>query len=674
MMLVAHVAATRGQDADSLRRDRPDSAQRSQQVSMVGTTSRKPPTVVIVRGSSIASRVARAPQATAIVSARELSVVGGNDLSDAISRTPGVFVRSYGGLGGLKTLSLRGTSAQQSVVLIDGVRYQGTAAGALDLGNVPLESMERVEVMRGGGASLYGANALGGVVNVVTRTSGPSRCARVALDVGSFGEQGMDLALSTGTATERWSLVADGRRSDGDYTFDLREFGQTRAATRSNSDASRLYARVGWNREFAGGDEVTIAAQGVISERGVPGAVVQGNVEQARARLDEREYFALARHEAGIDDWQLIASATARLHRLHYRDPDARYEGPQGIDDSYIRHELALSIRARRVAGDAGVLDLFVETSREGIDGDNLDPALTSEPRRSQVSAGGSLNWFFDKGESGWETLVEGSVRGDAYDDVAGAISPSAGIVVRLARLPVRMRARVAAAYRTPSFAEQYYLNYGNASLRPERSISMDVGATVDLDPFVIEAGCFAIDTRDQIASVPRSPVSWSARNIAHIRSRGMEIGVAGNLFDTLLSVRGSYTLMGTRDLTDGPTCGKLLPYAPQELASLLVDVAVGDISAHGSATHVGHRFTLANEDAASALPHYILCNVGIAWRSMLWSLTLTSRLELENLFDVDYQVIRNYPMPGRNLRLRFGFQTRGEDDHGSTRQPGGDE
>lgn len=614
--------------------------------------SRSPVPRIVVRGTSISSRVARAPQPTSIVSDRELQAFGGTDLSDAITRVPGVFIRSYGGLGGLKTLSLRGTSAQQNVVLIDGVRYQGTAAGPLDLGAVPLESFQQIEVMRGGGASLYGANALGGVVNIVTEQSSAVGGPRASIDAGSFGEGGMDVHLSTASTPDHWSLHLEGRRSDGDYPYTINEFGETRRASRTNGDARRLFGRIGWTCPTENGSGISVIAQGMLSERGVPGAVVQGSVEQARARLDEREVFALGRCSTTLSDWQLNISATARINRLHYRDPDARLGGPQGVDDRYLRGEIGLAIRGRTVLSDAGVLNLFLEGGNETLDGDNLDSESPMTPRRLQVGCGGGATWFFDEGFLGWETLIEGGARADFFSDITGSVSPSLGATWRLGELPVRLRMRGAMSYRAPAFAEQYYLNYGNTDLRPERSVCLDAGGTVDLINAVIETGCFRIDTRDQIVSVPKSPVSWSAQNIARVRSQGMELGVSGTLFDTLLLVRGSYTLMETKDLTEGPTRDRIIPYAPQELASALVEARIAGWSLNASVGYVSHRFTLANEDPATALPRYALVDIGGGCSFSIASIDLALRLECRNLFDVEYQVVRNYPMPGRAFRL----------------------
>ncbi len=611
---------------------------------------------IVVRAASISSRVARAPQPTSIVSARELHALGGNDLSDAIARVPGVFVRSYGGLGGLKTLSLRGTSAQQSVVLIDGVRYQGTAAGPLDLGAVPLESFEQIEVMRGGGASLYGANALGGVVNILTQGSSIASHANASVVAGSFGEKGVDVHLSTGSAHDRWSLLLEGRRTDGEYSYPFNEFGETRTATRTNGDAERLFARLGWRCETGDRSEASVMAQGMLSERGVPGGVVQGSIEQTRARLDERELFGVGRYVASVDDWRLTMATTARVNRLRYQDPDLRFDGPQGIDDRYLRSEIGVSIRGQRALSNAAVLNLFVEAGSEWLSGANLDPGSSTSPNRRQGGGGGGFTWFLDEGLLGWETLIEGGARADLFNDVAGSVSPSLGATWRLDDLPVRLRVRGAMSYRVPSFAEQYYLNYGNTDLRPERSVSLDVGGTVDLTTAVVEASWYRIDTRDQIVSTPKSPVSWSARNIAHVRSEGVEIGVSGNALDTLLLFRGSYSLMATRDVTDGPTNGRIVPYAPQELASTLLEVRFGGWSVATSASYVSHRFTLANEDPESALPHYTLVDLRSGYTFSMAQVDLSVRLECRNLFDVEYSVVRNYPMPGRSVRIELGI------------------
>lgn len=613
------------------------------------------PDPIIVR-ASIFSRIARAPQPTSIVPARELKAFGGSDLSDAIARVPGVFIRSYGGLGGLKTLSLRGTSAQQNVVLIDGVRYQGTATGPLDLGTVPLESLERIEVMRGGGASLYGSNALGGVVNIITGASSVAGSARGSIDAGSFGQKGIDLHLSTPASPDAWSLLLEGRRSDGDYPYTINEFGERRRVSRVNGDARRLFARLGWTYPIDSSAEFSVIAQGMLSDRGVPGAVVQGNVEQAHARLDEREFFGLCRYSTALDDWRVNISTTARVNRLHYRDPDARFNSPKGIDDRYLRNEIALSVRGRTVLADAGVLDLFVEGRNEALDGDNLDPASSTSPRRLQAGAGGGIAWFFDEGLFGWETLVEGGIRADLFNDISASVSPSLGATWRLDRLPIRLRLRGATGFRAPAFSEQYYLNYGNTNLRPERSVGIDVGGTVDLIDAIVETSFFRIDTRDQIVSAPKSPVSWSAQNIAHVRSRGIELGISGTVFDTLLLLRGSYTLMEARDMTDGPTGGKLVPYAPQELASALVEARLDPWSFSLAASYVSHRFTLANEDPATALPRYTLVDIGGACSFSIASIGLAVRLECKNLFDVEYQIVRNYPMPGRHIRLALGI------------------
>ncbi len=617
------------------------------------TITQRERNVVVVTAQSMVDRIARRTQPLAVISRAEVVAAGGSDLSDALALVPGVFIRGYGGLGGLRTLSLRGTSAQQTVVLIDGVRYQGSASGSLDLSNIPLESFERAEVVRGGGTTIYGANALGGVVNIITRppTDVPLR-ADLSLALGSYGEARGALDLSGSSATEAWNIGGSVVGSQGDYPFLFNEFGETSVVRRDNGDFTNIAAHAGWRRRDSSRSDYGVTAQGFLSERGTPGAVVQGSREQSHARLNEREIFTVARLGFEQDDWHLGFSTSIKLNRLRYRDPDARVNGPNGIDNSYNRRELAVAGRARTIIGDGGIVDIILDLSDEYLDGNNLDPSVGNSVTRRGGGVALAGSWNFEDGLFGCETLIEGGLRGDLYTGIDPAISPSLGFLWSAGDLPIRLRARGALGYRAPSFTEQYYLNYGNRDLRPEHSVSVDVGATAELDEaFVLEATAFRIDTRDQIVTVPRSPVSWSATNAARVRTDGIELAGSGTLLDGLLRLRGSYTLSESLDFGESPA-GERLPYAPQELFNGTATVMFGDIGATATWSYVSHRYALKNEEPSSILPHYAIAGCGLSWRIVFGSAALKIRTECLNIFNIDYQVIRNYPMPGRTLRV----------------------
>ncbi len=609
---------------------------------------------VVVGADAVRARLSRGTQPLSVMSREQIEGANAVDVSDAVAFAPGVFVKQYGGLGGLRTVSLRGTSAQQTVLLIDGIRYQSSANGLFDLSNLPAGSIDRIEILRGGNAALYGANALGGVINLVGRSPGGRELSVVAsATAGSFGERRFSAAADGAVAGHVWDAGVSSTVAGGDYPFLFSEYGALRSLQRENADFSNLFARAAWSYQSDAGFRLSSSVQGFSSERGTPGAVVQGNREQLRARLDEGDLFATIRGSYPVGGWQLSAAASGRLNTMRYRDPDARLMGPLGIDNRYDGHEASLAFQGRTTIGTIGVCDLVAETSYATLAGDNLDPDVGSFVRRVQWGVAAASSWFLEQGLLGWETGIDGGLRADLFSDIDGAISPSLGLNWRVGSTHLRLRTRVGLSYRAPSFSEQYYLNYGNRDLLPERSASYDAGLTYELaESVVLESSLFLIDTRNQIVAVPRSPVSWSAANVARVRSRGMELAAVAMLFDGVVDARISYTLMRAEDHSGGVTDGKLLVYSPQELLNGLATLRLGRFSAGVNWQYVSHRHTLPMNDASSALAHYALAgaHASIGWNT--GSIGLTGTLECSNIFNEEYQVVRNYPMPGRTVRV----------------------
>ncbi len=626
---------------------------------------------VVVVGRARTPIATDAVQPTAVVTRWAIDGVGATDLSDAVARAPGVFVRSYGGDGGLRTISLRGTSAQQSVILLDGVRVGSSSAGAFDLGNIPAEAIDHVEVVRGGNSALYGASALGGVVNVVT-SGGNSNIPRLRLgsSFGSFGERHLGLHYDRPLG-DRVGIRFTGSYSgsNGDYPFAFDQFGSTEILRRRNADFTNLYGRGAMHVDVDDGLAVDASLQGYASGRGSPGAVVQGQPELRNARLDEWDLLGTVRTAMTRRAWSATFTADARRNHIHYTDPDSHLYGPAGIDSQFDRLEESVKATARRIVGRRGILDATLEVSHSRLDGDQLDPAVGAVVRRTEFGTALLGDWDLNGFVPSLGIQAIGALRLDAFSDLPPAVSPSLGIVVIPWNGPVRIRANAAFNYRAPSFTDQYYLNFGNTSLRPERSRSFDIGATVRMnaidgthsDWVEFEVSGFAIDTRDQILAVPKSAVSWSAQNIGRVLSRGIEASAAGTLFDGRGRYTCSYTLMRAEDRSGGEFEGRQLVYTPEELLHglatwRLIGIGSDALSADVTARfdRVSHRFTLPLNEAESALPAYSLVGVGgsVNWN---WSddIGVEAGLDVSNVFDERYQVIAGYPMPERQLTAR---------------------
>ncbi len=645
LLLVLCAGGLQAQDTTAIRR-------RSTDTLKARTTPE-----VRVTASSLPARTTRAALPLAAVTRRQIEAANAVDLGDVVAHVPGAFVKQYGGLGGLRTISMRGTSAQQTVVLLDGVRYRSSASDAFDLGTIPADALEQVEVVRGGDAVLYGANALGGVINIITRAPADTALdVRAHLGAGSFGEARAGVAASgSGGGGSAWQGGVHGMRSDGAYPFTFREFGSESTVHRENADMRELYANAAWTYRGAG-MSASAGANGMISERGVPGAVVQGNREGLRARLTERELTANAAVGVDAAGWRLDAVLSGRYGLLRYRDPDARIAGPDGLDNHYDARDAALDLRARRAIAADAVLTANASCSYASLRGDNLDPGVGADVRRMVWSLAARAEWALAPGFLGGETVLDAGVRADLYSDLGAVAVPAVGLVWRVGDLPLRARGHAAMTYRAPSFTEQYYLNFGNRDLRPERGEGYDVGLTYELDDAVaLEANLFLLNVRDQIVSVPRSPVSWSARNVASVLTRGFELSAAGALFDDAVGVRLSYTRQRAEDRSGAAADGKLLPYAPEELFNGAVEARLAAFNLGVTWQYASHRFSGPTNEYSSMLPRYAVVGVNA---TATWG-ALALRAECANLLDHEYQVVAGFPMPGRSFRLMLTMRYR---------------
>jgi len=253
-----------------------------------------------------------------------------------------------------------------------------------------------------------------------------------------------------------------------------------------------------------------------------------------------------------------------------------------------------------------------------------------------------------------------GGVRVDANSDAAPFWTPRASVLVRLAG-GLDISAHAARAFRLPSFNELYYQNYGTTTLTPEYAAVVRVTAEYAftagaVSPTTLSATVFHRETKDQILAVPRSPVTWSAMNIASVRSQGCELGLVSRLSSTLI-LRAGLTLQDVRDRTSGSrSFDRLVPYTPQSLGYAQVMVNAGHLSGGAGLNSCGERFTQTDNARASALSSYTTMNVFAAYQWLLAGGMCSMRAECDNLLGADYVIVANYTMPGRMFRMSVGW------------------
>jgi len=563
-------------------------------------------------------------------------------ITDVMSLVPGTFVRDYGGLGGLKTVSIRGGSGSQSLLLIEGVRLTSAQNGLADLGGVPVTMIGSVHTTRGGAAALFGANALTGVLDIGLRTPS-STSVTASASVGSFEESrtslnvdavedGMSLAASLDVLSTRGSFPFTMRESSGDVV------------NRENGDARLLSAMISFRPSASTSAYVLTRS----SSRGVPGAVVRGSVAQARARLEDEDVVAGFRSTIVTSDISFLTVRSGlRFADMQYRDPDANLTGIGGIDERYTTRDVLVSADYSvimssvlfSVRGEGGYADLRGGALQPDV-GDMVRRACAALSMTASMSITEQLN-------------VQAALRYDAISDAGNALSPL--ISARYAASDnVSIRSSWSYNFRPASFNELYYLNYGTSGLRPERSHTVNLGVAFrPVSWIVVESDAFVVSTTDQIVAVPVSPVITSASNVGRAQTLGLESSVRASIIENRCTAMWSWTVTDARDRTGRSTIdGTMIPYVPNEMLAMSVDWIDEQILASVRMTYVGGRFSQPGGEATSLLQPFTVVSVSLGTRGRLGSTFADVRLSADNIADVSYAVVRGYPMPGRTIRI----------------------
>ncbi len=525
---------------------------------------RRTPTVLVT-----AVRPAELPEAptsfTSVVETREFE---GEDISleRMVERVPGVQVRRFGGPGQPAEIAIRGSTSSQVVVLLDGVRLNTAQSGPVDLSSIPTSLVERVEVSRGGGGSIRtGSDAIGGVVNIVTRRPGATPHTDLVGAFGSFG-LGEASASQTGRLGElELGLGYDFFQSEGDFEFSAGQVivdgqppvpdlvGQVQRvnnAVENHAGLVSLGRDLGERLYLSFRDSVFYGSAGRPGPAFGPGVVAQQSLtaHQWRTRnLADLSLEATGLTRLGLDgDFQLFH----RYDRSRFQDP----EPPQGaaVDSDNRNYALggrAELVRQLRLGPSQHAPSLGLE-----LRGDWLDSKTSGHHDRATVGV-----FLEDDVELLAERLrLVPALRFDHTGGFGAEWLPHLGALVS-PRPWLRFKANAGRSYRVPNF-DELYLNEGslrgNPSLRPEQAWDLDAGVELGfarlgpLDALRLEIAGFHREIDESIVFQLVSSNVVAATNTGPARVTGFELG--GGVALGWLAFDASYTWLDSEQTQTG--------------------------------------------------------------------------------------------------------------------------
>ena len=580
---------------------------------------------VVVTATRTAQTVDETLAAVTVIGREKIERSGLQSLPDLLDGLAGISVVRNGGYGSTSSLLLRGTNAGHVLVLVDGFKVGSATLGLYSWEHIPPALVERIEVVRGPRSSLYGSEAIGGVVQIFTRK--PNKTGITAHLEGGLGSQGIQqtsAALSGGDGTHFFYLAASRFATEGINAITVPP-GQTPEPDEDGYRNLSFSARLG--RRFSNG-EVEMTWMRATGENDLDDLFTAANDTSETEQQVAGVKLNLALMPA------LDLTATGSL----VKDEQASFSGGQPTDVFATRSHLL------GVQGDFRLTEDHILTSGVDFRREKVSGAAYLVSQRDLTGVFAQYQAFLDKQD------LQVGLR---WDDVEAIDTRTTYNLAWGYALPRNMRVTAShgTGFKAPTFNDLYWPDAGDPSLVPEKSVHWELGLGGEWDGWGWSVRGFQTRIRDLINWAPAptdaEPWRWAVGNIDTAQIRGVETTLEGDWQGWAVGMTASWM-----DPEDSQT-GKRLIGRPARLFKLDLDYPVTDAVRMGATWHLQDR---RFNDAANGQP---VPGFGVVdLRSeYVFSRSWVAKASLKNVMDHDYQTARTFNALGRTFLMTLGWR-----------------
>jgi vitamin B12 transporter len=595
---------------------------------------------VVVTATKVETPVAELGASVTVVNGDDFQTYHYSSVDEALRNVPGLEVRRSGSLGKISSAFIRGANSNQVQVLIDGVRVKSPTTGQVDLSDISPDLIERIEIIRGPQSTLYGADAIGGVVNIITRKGKGPLSGSVEVEAGNYDTLASRASASGTYRILDYSLSASHLESNGRFKND-------------NSDINALNSRVGVSLPWQ--SSVGFAVRYNKNEIGLPVKFVfpppqpiTPVIDPNQKQQSETLVMSLEGQTHPVPWWESRARLSRYTNEVGFQDapdPGFPFESP-------IRSQIDVE---RREAEWVNAFHVGTwSTSTIGL-----------EYRRET----GDNKGVFHGATETWSALLEEQLRfferlfltaGFRIEDhsVFGTATTGRGSIAYLVKeWGTRLHGSAGSGFRAPTINDLFFPDFSNPALNPERSLSWDVGVGQKLwqDRIRFDATYFHTDLMDLIQFVPLDVFPFATvDNVGRARAQGLEVTAEAELWYNVIA-SASYTFTDSKDLTTGNP----LPRIPKH--SWNVGVTWEPIRRLSLFTQVYVRSSQFDNFGQIFNRGYTRVDVGGTYRLIDrygWLQALEATARVQNLFNEHYAEVHGFPALGTNvllgLRARF--------------------
>ena len=600
-------------------------------------------------------KISEVPVAIEIISSKKIAQVSAQNTGEVLSSFSSVTMKGTSDLNSLQTISLRGSTDSQVLVLLDGQRLNNSQNASVDFSTIPVEFVDKIEIVKGGHSAFYGTNAVGGVINIISKSSPVDQkiSAGIKSGVGSWNSQFHTVNMSQQIGKFNYFAVLNTLRSNGKYSYRNNEGNKQ---DRENNDIEKNEVFVKANYLVTEKSQLHFFTSYGKWDRGLPGPISFPSTTQ---RLKEtRKMYNVGYENATFDSWQFKANVYYHWSNQNYRD-----SSPYAAEDTEHKNEaIGFNFQNRYM------LNNWLQISY-GYDFRQDKLASTKYNKRSRDIQGiyfiGEVKTSVPVVPVFNKIIFVPAFRYDKYTDFDGQVSPKLGVVItHSSDASLSLRGNVGSSFRAPTFNDLFWpvdtWSVGNPDLKPEKGLNYDLGLLAEFNQGTwltnLEFSYFVNDIENLNMWKEVSPWFWQPQNIDKSLTRGTEVQFKFSFLENLLNLRAAHTYLDAKyHNDDSPLFGNYLEYRPKHKVDIGIGVDYTFANMNIIYRHLDKSFK--DENNIQMIPPSNLFDANITINHKLANVNVVAKFDIINIFDKQFVTFGDQPIPGRQLRFSLGVQ-----------------
>lgn len=586
-----------------------------------------------------------------IITEKEIESVNGNRLPDVLKTKSNIFLKSYGLTPALTTISTNGLGAEHTLIIVNGVKLNSFQNSHIDLSLIPKENIERIEIINNGVSSIYGSDAIGGVINIVLKNKElltESRTTKfdASISQGSFKTTSYSLGIYKEVGDFNARINFNKEKSEGNFEYHFNNGIEKELRERQNA-AYSIYD-LGFSAQYILNERNLIKLFSTYSDQDkeVPG------IETGTAPAPTNQYDKIWNNILSIEN--KFSEDFILKTNLNFQNNYMDYSVGKFLKNTYKNLVYSGTNELRFKKESYGFTTGYSFTHATLASNE-----LLSGIKRNQHAL--FLSSFYKLYKS---IIVYPSARYDHISDISeGTYTYKIGFNFQPgSQSSFNIRGNAGKNFRAPSFNDLYWKNSGNENLKPEKSFNIEGGVFYSFLSFVngqIDFTYTYILAENKIVWTPQPSGLWVPQNISESVSNNYSFDINAEkriLKDLKANLSSGFQFTNTKKTSSSylndPSENKFVPYIPLQSANLNFGVLYKDLEINLFYSYSGNRYSdFSNKNKLK--PYYVI-NSNISLKLRYFDINTKIRFEANNITNTEFEVVSGYPMPLRYYKIIF--------------------